>query len=237
MHKQIFPKKGNRIAIKDLGNLFPDSYVIADTFDMNGNAEKIDAIYTEMNRELFDLANRAKGDSNHHLVVMLRARQQVELLKVPVFVEIAQDAIEEGNSVAIFVNFNETAKTIADKLNTKCLIWGSNKTGERDKNIEDFQNGKERVIICNIQAGGVGISLHDINGNYPRVSLISPSWSAQNMLQALGRIWRAGSKSKAIQKIVFAAETIEEGICNVVRKKIANIHTINDGDLNTGLTF
>ena len=51
------------------------------------------------------------------------------------------------------------------------------------------------------QAGGTGLSLHDVNGEHPRVSLISPSFSAIDLKQALGRIHRAGAKSPAVQKL------------------------------------
>ena len=82
------------------------------------------------------------------------------------------------------------------------------------------------------QAGGVGISLHDIHGNHPRMSIISPSWSGQEMRQTLGRIHRAGSKTPAIQKIVYVAQTYEEQMCNIIKTKLRNIDALNDGELN-----
>ena len=57
-----------------------------------------------------------------------------------------------------------------------------------------------------IQAGGVGVSLHDLHGGHPRMSIISPTWSGQDLKQVLGRIHRAGSKTPAIQKIVFVLQ-------------------------------
>lgn len=237
IRNQIYPLRGDRLSIVDLGDAFPETLIIADTFTMNGDSVKIQKIYDEMEMELEALKNKEKDDNENQLTILLRARQKVELLKIPVFVEQAQDAIEEGHSVAIFVNFNETVKSISEKLETNCLIWGSNKEGERDKNINDFQSNKSKIIICNIKAGGIGISLHDLEGNNPRMSLISPTWSAQDLLQTLGRVHRAGGKSKSIQKVIFCADTVEEEICNKVKAKIENIHTLNDGDLNKGLKF
>ena len=68
------------------------------------------------------------------------------------------------------------------------------------------------------QAGGTGLSLHDEHGNHPRMSLISPSFSAIDLRQALGRIHRATGVTPAIQKIVFANDTVEMGVCKAVRK-------------------
>lgn len=232
INKLLYPRHGSRVSIKQLGNLFPDNKVIVDAYNMNGNAKEIDRVYSNMKKELHKFYKQKGKISDHHLAIMQKARQEVELLKVPVFVEMVNDAIESGHSVAVFVNYNQTVKALSKRLKTNCLVWGGNKPGERDQNIERFQNDESRVIICNIAAGGVGISLHDLNGKFSRVSIISPDWSAQNLLQALGRIHRAGSKSKAVQKIVFAADTIEENICEVVREKIENIGILNDGDLN-----
>ncbi|NBQ65785.1 MAG: hypothetical protein EBT95_09730, partial [Verrucomicrobia bacterium] len=80
---------------------------------------------------------------------------------------------------------------------------------------------------------GVGVSLHDENGIRPRSSLICPTYSAIDLKQALGRIHRAGAKSKAVQRIIFAADSIEETVMKKVKAKLKNIETLNDGDIET----
>ena len=82
------------------------------------------------------------------------------------------------------------------------------------------------------QAGGAGISLHDLNGKYPRMALISPSYSAIILKQCLGRVHRDGSKTKALQRIVFVANTVEEEVCEKVKDKLHNLDLINDGVLS-----
>jgi superfamily II DNA or RNA helicase len=67
---------------------------------------------------------------------------------------------------------------------------------------------------------------------HPRMSIISPSWSGQEMRQTLGRIHRAGSKTPAIQKIIYVAKTYEEQMCNIIKVKLRNIDAINDGELS-----
>ena len=237
IHNEIYPRRGDRLSIANLGSAFPETLILPDVYDLNGNSEKIQKIYDEMEKQLSNLSKKAIKDSENHLTIMLRARQKVELLKVPTFIEMAQDALEENMSVAIFVSFEETIQAIADKLNTNCIINGKNSEEEREQRRVDFQLDRERVIICNIKAGGVGISLHDITGKHQRLSIISPTWSAQDLLQALGRVHRAEGKTKSIQKIVYAAGTVEESICDTVKNKIQNIHLLNDGDLSKGLNF
>lgn len=240
LHADLFLDRGVRVKREDIEG-FPDSEVIAEAYNIDEQSEKeLKRIYEEMDRELKYLQAQCKNTKEYKInamTIMLRARQQAELIKVPLFVEMAEDAIEDGMSVALFVNFSETVRALSKRLDTNCVVWGENKGNEREKHIEDFQADKKRVIIVNIKAGGAGLSLHDLNGNYPRISLISPTPSAVDLRQALGRVWRDGGKTKSLQKIVFAANTVEEEVCEKVKLKLNNLDTINDGDVMLGTEF
>ncbi len=224
INQDLFPKYGGRISVNDLGDAFPDNQIIADPLLMDTGKE-----IQEMYFEIIELNKQISKDKASVLVEILRARQKIELLKVPVIVSMVEDLIEEGKSVAIFVNFTQTILSLSERLKTNCIIDG--KTKNRIENMENFQADKERIILCNVRAGGASISLHDLHGNYPRVSLISPPQSSFDLIQVFGRIWRNGAKSKATQKLIFAAETIEEEMAKSVTAKADNINLINDGDL------
>jgi superfamily II DNA or RNA helicase len=148
-----------------------------------------------------------------------------------------ETALEDGMSVALFVNFSETVRALSKRLNTNCIVWGENKGDERDNNISKFQADEERVIILNSAAGGAGVSLHDLHGNYPRMALISPHPSAVVLKQCLGRVWRADGKTKSLQRIIFCANTEEEGVCDKLKIKLNNLDLLNDGDLSPTPVF
>ena len=233
LNKDIFINRGVRLSRDTIPN-FPESQIIADCYDMEEEAQKkINKIYSEMELELKKLKNKMKKEkSTSELVAILRARQEIELVKVPLFLEMIEEGLENGMSVVVFCNFTETIHALAERLNTQCIVNGEAKYEKtRQQSIDDFQNDKERVILINIAAGGAGLSLHDVNGKYPRMSLISPSYSAVQMRQATGRVWRDSAKSKSIQKIVFVANTVEEKVCDTVNKKLNNMDILNDGDL------
>ena len=82
-----------------------------------------------------------------------------------------------------------------------------------------------------IQTGGESISLHDIDGKHPRVSIISPSMSSIELVQVLGRIYRTGVKSPVLQKIVFCDDTYENNICQIIKNKINFLNKLTDDDL------
>ena len=58
----------------------------------------------------------------------------------------------------------------------------------------------------NPDVGGVGISLHDTTGEYPRYMFISPSYKLIETAQAASRIHRFGTMSDAIVRMFYANE-------------------------------
>lgn len=229
LHNMVFPAHGSRMKIADLKGHFPDNKVVADTYKMDDDVVKeikdqyeyISAVHTE--------AQAQEDAAVCILAAMTRARQKIEAVKVKTMVELVKDHVSNGNSVAVFVNYLDTMALMQDLLDVKCIIKGGQTTKERQSMIDAFNEDRERVIICQIQSGGVGISLHDTNGNYPRVSIISPSWSAQDLMQTFGRIHRAGGKTPCIQKLVYCHGTVEEQICSLVNAKLVNYSMLNDG--------
>ena len=224
IHQKVFPQVGHRIRIADLGDAFPSNSVFAECYDMGD----VDAIYAKMQKELDEL--RGKRASENPLTVKLRARQEAELMRVPVFVELTEQAIAEGNAVVAFFNFRQSLDAYRKLIGEESSqIIGDQKDDERVQNIGSFQENKVKVCACMIQAGGVGLSLHDLHG-VPRVSLIAPTYSAIDTKQALGRIHRAGALSPSRQYLLFANGTVETQVARSLRRKLRNIETITDGD-------
>jgi len=232
IHHNIFPEKGVRTRVEDLGDAFPANQIMPEVYDID---DKIGKLYEAMEAELAVLREtKARDfDPNEPRTRLLRLRQEVELLRVPVLVDMAENLVEAGNSVVIFTNFMATCRTLMERLGAPG-IHGEQTDEERQRAIFEFQEDKRHVIVVQIQAGGVGLSLHDTKGR-PRVSLICPTYSAIDLKQALGRIHRAGSKSHALQYIIYAANSVEEQVARRTKKKIQEISLLNDGDLGIPL--
>lgn len=238
VHNMLFPDRGTRIRIDVIPD-FPETQISAIAYSMDEKHENQIQREYEKIAELLDVLKEKKAkDKGNILVALLRARQKIELLKIPTFIELAKDFKDDQKSIVIFVNFTQTLKTLADLLDTNCLIYGDQTTEQREQNINDFQENKEKIIICNISAGGVGISLHDIYGKHQRISLISPTWNAVDLQQCLGRIHRANGKTKSLQRILYTANTIEEHIAEKLQIKLKDMNSINNGDLDlTNIMF
>lgn len=220
-----------RMTTAELAEHFTETQIVTEPLAF-GN--EIDKIYTEMEKELAELEETAKNDSKNKaaqaLVTQLRARQRVELLKIPVMVEMIEDLIAEGKSVAVFVNFKQTLEALTEKLGSFSvgLIHGDQSAMERELAINQFQDDQTRVIIANVAAGGVGVSLHDVTGKHPRAAIISPSWNEKDIIQVIGRVHRAGGKTPSMQRILFAAGTVEEKVQQSVNAKIKRLKTLNE---------
>ena len=54
-------------------------------------------------------------------------------------------------------------------------IVGGQSEKVRNSEIELFQSDTKRICLVMIAAGAASVSLHDLNGNYPRHTLVNPS--------------------------------------------------------------
>lgn len=224
LHRNVFEgdgetPKGVRVRIADLGDAFPETLVTADAYEFRL-------------RDLTANFTNSANDNDNQLVVAMRERQALELLKAPGLAEMAQDGVEDGSSVIIFVNFTATLDALRKLIKGLPVIDGRTPIVERADILEKFGADEIRIVAANLAAAGEGLDgLQDLRGEYPRLTLISPGFNAVQLKQALGRVHRANSKSKSVQRIVFAAGTVEERACKAVRAKLANIALLNDGDL------
>lgn len=242
-HTNLFDVQGvaSRLTREMMGSLFPDNQVVAQAFDLGANSPKIQAVYDEMEDEIARLEEQCENYSAHVFAEIMKARRRAEMLKIPLFQEMTEDLFDEGKSVVIFLNFTESITALAERLEKNPrlrgkigFIYGDQDIKARWRDIKAFQADKLRIMICNLKAGGIAVSLHDLNGKYPRASLLNPSFSAIDMHQALGRIHRQGALTFCYQRIVFAAGCIEERACNKVQYRLNNLSCLLDGDLTEG---
>lgn len=235
LRKLIFPSRGIRVRVADLGDAFPERQITTELHDLGsrGQATRLDALYATMDDAIQTLNGVRQNDADlsHPLTQVLRARQEIELIMVPIYEELAKQYLENGLHVALFVNFKQTMDELAKRLKTNCRIEGSQPRAVRQQNLDDFGDDKQPVILVNNAAGGVSINLHDRRGRFPRVGIVSLGFSAVQTRQVLCRLWRQGAKSKVLYRIPLIAGTVQERIHRMLTPKLNQIDSLNDGDL------
>jgi len=248
LNRAIFPAHGVRVRIKDLP-WFPKTQITAELYELGSGKRSLDELYAQMSaalnrvderdaeckRRLLERAKRNgfQGDElpDDPLTTFLRARQKIELLKVPVFQEFTDDGLANGMSVMLFLNFKESIVELKKIFPTASVIWGAQTAVEREDQRLQYQREQTRVILCQSDAGGVALDLPDETGRFPRLSGISPGFNAKLLRQIFGRPCRLSSKTKSLQRVIFAAGTEEEPIHNRLAMKLDNLDSLQDGDL------
>ena len=238
LRESIYPEKGVKISRDQMAEFFSNTQLIDDPLDF-GDDGAIAKLYDEMEVYIEELDAKEMMDNPdpaaEALIAMLRARQRVELLKVSLIVEMIQEAVAEGFHVAVFLNFNDTIRALNEKLGGSVpIVWGTDPETKRQQSdternlaIDSFQNNTDNIILLNIEAGGVAINLHDELGGAPRLALISPTWNEKSLQQVLGRVDRAGAKTDTLQRILFAAGTVEETVREALARKLENLKSLH----------
>ncbi len=172
--------------------------------------------------------------SGKAILERLRLRQRVEILCIPAIVEMVEDAVEEGNRVAVFLSFKESIEALKKLLkdfNPGVIVGASGGQAERDvkKAQADFQADAIPVVICS-EAGGESINLHGKD----RLALIVPNDSVRKMTQIFGRVHRAGGEY-SVQRIL-CPKGIGERVYANFKSKESMLNALNDGDLSKVMT-
>ena len=232
LNEQIAPRSV-RIRIEDLPpGAMPDVIFDAPLIDIDERAE-IDRMHGDLRAALQEIEEKGLkgGAEDHPMTRALRARQRIELLHVPGWIDLAQQRLDAGRSVLFFVSFSATIAALHAAFPTFGIIDGAH-VDSRSDDLAALQADRIRGLIANQQAGGVALSAQDIIGKHPRTSIISAvGVRARDVIQCGGRTRRNGSKSTPEVLIPVAAGTVEVKIKKRVDKKKLCIDSLLDGDL------
>lgn len=128
-------------------------------------------------------------DDSRAIVELGQIRQCASLAKVESACELIDYLLDEGQSVVVFSVYRETCEAIAKKYNV-VPYTGTLSLQARNKCVEDFQAGKDKVFSGTIKAGGVGLTLTAAN----TLIMIDREWTPADNSQAHDRIHRKGQK-------------------------------------------
>lgn len=230
LHNVLFPGFGSRMRIKDIPQ-FPETVIepLLITID-NSYCSEAEEHVKEINDKIEELKDFGYVRQEFNLMMDIYCAQLTELLKLQNMYDLIDDHIENGESVVIFVKFIHTLRCLLKHYSNAKEYSGEN-VHERSINLDMFQKNVINILVCTLDAGGVGIDMHDEYGGHPRFSLFTPNNSAQLLKQGLGRTHRSTAKSVSYQVILYCKDTVEEKVYKNVLHKINNIELLNDGDL------
>ena len=147
--------------------------------------------------------------------------------KIDALEDLMEDELE-GEPIVVFAMSKQLIDLATARLEKKGIecrrITGGQTPADRQKNVDDFQNGRAQVILCTVGAGGVGITL-----TRAKVAVfLQRSWSMVDNIQAEARVHRIGSEQHASVTIIdlVSTGTVDERMQDVILMKKERLEEI-----------
>jgi hypothetical protein len=118
------------------------------------------------------------------------------------------------------------------KYNATTVRGGMSDTAKAEA-VDAFNSGASRVLVGQITAAGVGLTLHGDGRNH-RVVIVQLPWTPADLKQAEDRLHRIGQTKDVHVEIALCAIdniwTIDERLWNILEAKNFNTTSAIDGD-------
>lgn len=166
---------------------------------------------------------------SEHLVYLSSMKHILAQAKTKHTIEIAETIVDAGKSVVIFTCYDLVVQDVMEAFKGNVVkITGNDSDIERQQAVEEFQRGEKQVLVANIIAGGVGITLIEAK----QLIFNDFDWVPANHFQAEDRIHRIGQNEIVTINYIYAkGAKIDEYMSNLLEEKSEAINTIIDGDL------
>jgi SWI/SNF-related matrix-associated actin-dependent regulator of chromatin subfamily A-like protein 1 len=192
--------------------------------------------YETAKENFLDWLQNKEGDE-----AVWRASQAETLVKIEKLKQLAvngkwsqvkqwvQNFLEEKENLVIFCTHTETIKLLAEFLKKEKIsfgiIDGSTSIESRQKSVDNFQAKKIRVILGNLKAAGVGITLTAASDT----CFIELGWTPGDHDQAEDRVHRIGQKESVTAHYLIAEGTVEEEMSELLDYKRGTLNKVLDG--------
>jgi len=180
------------------------------TLDVDARKE-YDKLATDI-REVIRYIEAGDLNGAEHMQQVNALRRMVGLAKV----KAAQELIRScGEPVVVWTWHRDVAAAIAKPFPNAVVVTGAESRKKRDEKIDLFKSGSANVFVSTMAAGGLGIDLTNA-----RITIQAEmSWTAADMSQAEGRVFRSGQMKPCVTYWLIAEDTIEQHIVEALWRK------------------
>jgi len=195
------------------------------TTDLEG---KIAEIYHEAVRHIVEQRAESGRNIMSYLAQLTYARMAVGKAKAEAAIPIIEEIVESGESVVVFTHFKETMRRIVKRFGA-LKVDGSMNAIQKQKAVDAFNNGANKVIVAQITSGSAGMNLQSAR----HVLFVELPWTAKDVEQAEARVHRLGQSRHVISTILIVRDTIDEFMRSILeRKRIVADETV-DGEVTS----
>lgn len=210
---------------KDLLEL-PPKNIIHEYVDLNDVQKQF---YDNIVKGVVDQVDKVEMNTDSIFSMMARLRQAIACpsalttedipsSKIDRACELIAEIVQNGEKVVVFSVFKETLNVMMNRLQqyNPLLCTGDVKDNIVSENIDKFQtNPDNKVMLCTTAKMGVGITLTAASN----AIFIDSTWTQASNLQCEDRIYRIGSKSPVFIYYLWAADTVDEHVKEIVDDK------------------
>lgn len=182
---------------------------------------------------VFDsVTGEAKGAELKHNELLMK---EIEMCKTGIIIRETINVLnsQPTSKVIIMIDSLQTVEFLHiqfELANIKhSVITGDTTKPERYSIIDSFNEPSlySRLLIATTKTIGMGISLHDIHGGFPRTTFICQRFGIMSTHQAASRTIRENSKSKATVHIVYGKHYTQHGPDDIEVKEDRVINAVN----------
>lgn len=225
---------------KDLLNL-PEKTVIHEILDMDNSQT---AFYKNIVNGVVQQVDKVNIDISSIFSCLIRLRQatacpsiltteKIDSCKITRAIDLIEQVTSNNEKIVIFSTFKQTLFEIQEKINIPTLLC----TGDlKDEQVNDaimkFQNDNNyKVMLATWQKMGTGITL--TAANY--ACFIDCPWTGAQCEQAEDRIHRIGSNKPVFIYYLWANDTIDLRVKEIVQDKTLLSDYVIDNKIQTNL--
>ncbi|MBF0671758.1 MAG: DEAD/DEAH box helicase [Salinibacterium sp.] len=148
--------------------------------------------------------------------------------KLEVLLEQLEEAAAEGHRTLVFSQFTSYLQVVAAGLDAAGIRYSylDGSTRRRREVIDGFTEGEASVFLISLKAGGFGLTLTEAD----YVFLLDPWWNPAAENQAIDRAHRIGQQRNVMVYRMIAADTIEEKVLALSRRKAELFSSVMDAD-------
>lgn len=161
-------------------------------------------------------------------LVRVEALKQVVVKgKMAAVKEWVSDFLETGEKLVLFAQHKEVVEELSREYGA-LKVLGDMDSKARQATVDRFQNDPgSRLIVLNMQAGGVGLTLTAASN----VAFIELGWTPGVHDQAEDRCHRIGQEGSVTAWYLLGRETIDEDIYDLIEQKRAVVESVTEGGL------
>lgn len=178
----------------------------------------------EAHKERHVEARVRRAMNAEHLVKINELRQKTSEGKMKEAKKWIRNFMDSGEPLLLFAHYKDTTEELANEFDCP-KITGSVNPDRRGEIVEEFQNGDHDLLVLNIEAGGVGITLTEASN----VAFVELPWRWADVEQAEDRSFRFGQEDSVNVYFLLAGDTIDVEMAKLIKEKKMITDAVNKG--------